>query len=228
MHDLIEAKERLSCVKELKEKLLDSVKNEIACKGLEQVDAEEAGEVIDMIKDLAETEKACMEALYYEKVTEAMLSYDSARYGEESMGYNPNRSASTGRYTSGGNSSRGGRGRGRMGYDPHYSEYYDRWKGEEDYPDDPMMGYTVPRGMSHELSMEDMNPRYGRAYNQFKRARRHYTETKNQMDKKEMSTHAEEHMYDVISTVRDIWEDADPTLKNRMREEFTKLLGEMN
>lgn len=224
MHDLIEVKDKLEKVKEVEEQLLDCLKNEFACKGLDQVDTEEAGEVVDMIKDFSETKKNCMEALYYEKVVEAMLTYDAPRYGEESMGYNPNRSSSTGRYTSGGRGTRGG----RMGYDPRYPEYYDKWKGVEDYPDDPMMGYSAPRGTSHELSMEDMNPRYGRAYNQYKRARRHYTETKNQMDKKEMSTHAEEHMYDMISTVRDIWEDADPALKQRMKEEFTKLLGEMN
>lgn len=226
MHDLIEAKEKLAPVKELKEQLLNCVKNEISCKGLDQVDTSEAGEVVDMIKDLAKAEKDCMEALYYEKVTEAMLSYETTRYGEENMGYNPNRNSRTGEYMSGSHGTRGG----RMGYVPYDPSrvYYDEQMGDKDHMRSPMMGYTVPRGMTHELDMDGMDSRYGRAYNKYKMARRHYTETKNQVDRKEMSTHAEEHMYDVISTVRDIWEDADPSLKKRMKEEFSKLLGEMN
>lgn len=40
------------------------------------------GEYIDMIKDLAEAEKSCKEACYYDKVTEAMD-------GRHRMGFNP-------------------------------------------------------------------------------------------------------------------------------------------
>lgn len=60
----------------LKYDLLDAAREEMA-KGKERVNTEELGEVIDMIKDLAEAEKCCMEAAYYENVVEAM----GDRYG---------------------------------------------------------------------------------------------------------------------------------------------------
>lgn len=61
---------------------------EYAChqmdRGLEQVDTHEMGMVVDMIKDLAEAEKSCLEADYYESVVEAMEGDD--RYGYSSDG----------------------------------------------------------------------------------------------------------------------------------------------
>ncbi len=216
MHDLAEAIEKLKPLKEFKESLLECCKAEAAKKGLDCVDTQELGEVVDMIKDLAEAEKSCMEALYYQKVTEAMLSYEEPRYG-----YNQNRSATTGQYMSRGSSSMGGRdgnsGGGRMGFRPHepmMDMAGTSWDG-----DDYMQSAMDPGNMSS---------RYGRAYADYKSARRHYTETKSPEDKREMSMHAEEHLRDTVSTVRDIWEDADPNLKRKMKEDFTKLMAEMN
>lgn len=212
MHDLAEVMEKGKEIKELKEKLVECFKAEVSKKGLDCIDTEEAGEVIDMIKDLAETEKCCMEALYYQKVTEAMLSYEEPRYG-----YNPNRSVSTGRYTSG-----GGRG-GRMGFKPHepwMSE--DPWDGGSYGGGNSSMGYWPGRE-----AMDHMDPRYGEEYNRYRMTRRHYTETKSAEDKKEMSEHAEKHLRDSIDTMKDIWGDAEPELKRKMKEDLTKLVNSM-
>ena len=73
----------------------------------------------------------------------------------------------------------------------------------------------------------EMDPRYGRAYNEYKMKRRHYHETNSPADKKDMDTHAEEHVRDTIATARDIWKDADPALRKQMKEDFTKLVSEM-
>lgn len=246
MHDLAEVIEKSKDVKELKEKLLDCLKAEISAKGIECVDTKEAGEVVDMIKDLAEAEKACMEAVYYQKVTEAMVSYEEPRYGE-SFGYNPNR-YSSGRYAP--------KGRGtRMGFMPHvpYMDY-DGEMDPKDYMREAMMGYSGGSGnsantgrggnygtsgsssnmggssgsnMSMGYNDPDMDPRYGRAYNEYRMKRRHYTTSKSPDDKRDMSTHAEEHVQDTVTTMRDIWKDADPDLKKRMHEDLSKLLAEM-
>lgn len=209
MHDTMMKMEE---IRELKNTLLDTVKAEIA-KGVQCVDTKEAGEVIDMIKDLAETEKCYMEALYYQKVTEAMLSYEEPRYG-----YNPNRSASTGRYTSG-----GGRG-GRMGFKPHEPWMpEDPWDGGSYGGGNSSMGYWSGRE-----GMDQMDPRYGEEYNRYRMTRRHYTETKSAEDKKEMSEHAEKHLRDSIDTMKDIWGDAEPELKRKMKEDLTKLVNSMN
>lgn len=237
MHDLSEAVEKCKELKELKEKLTDCLKGELSAKGAAGLDAQEAGEVVDMIKDLAETEKYCMEALYFQKVVEAMTSYDEPRYSE-SMGYNSNRYAN-GRYAP------SGHGNMTMGYMPYM-----------DYPNyntsDPMgysgggsrggqgggnsgsssssgsagsgsgrSGYFMPDG-----NMSDETP-YGRAYNEYKRRRKYYTATNSPEDKREMEMSAEEHVNSSIATIRDIWKDADTSLKKRMKDDFTKLLNDM-
>lgn len=223
MKELAEAMEKMEEIKQLKQKILDCFKSEINTKGFECMSYEEAGEVVDMIKDLAETEKSCMEALYYQKVTEAMVSYDEPRYGESmKMGYNPNRYKSSGRFA--------GTGKGsRIGYMMPHVPYleYDGEMYPEDYMREARMGYDNNKMMDPRSTDNDMDQRYGRAYNDYKTMRRHYTETKSPEDKKEMDSHAEEHVRDTIATIRDIWGDADPSLKRRMREDFTKLLGEM-
>lgn len=94
--------EKLKELNELKHDLIDAVKAQVAG-GLENVNTEELGEVVDMIKDLAEAEEACMEACYYETVTEAMTE------GEDRMGYDRWRYAS-GRFAP--------KGRGTYGYTP--------------------------------------------------------------------------------------------------------------
>lgn len=96
--------EKLKDLSEIKHDLIDAVKAEVA-KGLKEVDTEELGEVVDMIKDLAEAEKACIEACYYETVTDAMTEED----GGERRGYDRWRYAS-GRYAP--------KGRGTYGYTP--------------------------------------------------------------------------------------------------------------
>lgn len=255
MHDVIETVEKMKEVKELKEKLLACVKDEIAAKGLECVDTEEAGKVVDMIKDLAEVEKCCAEALYYSKVTEAMVSYEEPRYGESAdrYGYDHYRYKSSGRYAPKGHGTYSATG--SMGFRPHipYLNYDERME-PSDYMHEAMigpMGYsysgsgrtapssagrTSSRGgsgmdsgsQSYGYYDEDMDPKYGRAYNEYKMKRRHYTESRSKEDKMEMEARAEEHVQDSIDTIRDIWEDADPTLKKRMKENFGKLLSEMN
>lgn len=216
MHELAEAMEKSECVKEVKEKLLECFKSQIAAKGLECVDTEEAGEVVDMIKDLAETERNCMEALYYQKVIEAMVNYDEPRYG-----YIPNQKM-MGRWDYSSDSSVPTR------YMPHTRQMkYDGDMDSDDYMREAMgRGRSTDRSGS-EMYNGDKDPRYGQAYNEYKTTRKHYTMTGSPDDRHEMDMHADEHVHDTIATIRDIWKDADPALKKRMKEDFTKLLNEM-
>lgn len=75
----------------LKNQVLERIMKDVEERGIERID----GEMVDMVKDLAEAEKSCWEAEYYRKVTEAM---------EGSSGY------------SGGRGSMGGSTGGRSGY----------------------------------------------------------------------------------------------------------------
>lgn len=204
MHHELEAK--LTDIQEMKQNLVSLMKAELA-KGCHEVDTHEAGEVVDMIKDLAETEEKCWKALYYKTVVKAMEETEDA-WDEEGMGY-PNRSSRTGRYVRGG--IRSGTRTGRMGYS---------------WPDgDEQMNtrYNGPGGR------EDVwrDERYGDAFNKFRLAKRHYTETRSMEDKDEMKQHADRHLADTVSTLNEIWGDADPELRTRMKRDLMELVSKM-
>lgn len=91
-------------IKEAKDRLVEAFRSKLS-NGVESMDASEAGAVTDMIKDLAEAEKECHEAAYYQKLVEQMEKPD------ETMGYDDWRYAS-GRFAP--------TGRGtREGYNPY-------------------------------------------------------------------------------------------------------------
>lgn len=93
--------EKLKDLNEIKHKLIEAVESELA-EGIQNVDTAEMGEVIDMIKDLAEAEKDCMKAAYYENVTEAMGEYEeNERAGYDRWRYSSGRFAPKGRGTYG-------------------------------------------------------------------------------------------------------------------------------
>ena len=246
MKDLVELLEKLKDIDEMKEKILGCLKNEISVKGLENVNTEEAGEATDMIKDLCEAEAKCMEKLYYQKVIEAMTTYEEPRYSEN-YGYNRGNQY----HMANGQFAPAGRGT-KMGF--MKPEVYD-----EDWPYDYAMGYSggdrsgggnsgsssssgtsgrggnggnsggnSSMGYHNDMRMEDMDdPRYGKAYNEYKRRRKYYTATNSPEDKREMEMNAEEHVQETIVTMKDIWKDADTTLKKRMKDDLTKLLSDM-
>ena len=56
----------------MKNQILQQAEKELAERGPERIDVNRMGEMIDMVKDLAEAEKSCWEAAYYRKVTEEM------------------------------------------------------------------------------------------------------------------------------------------------------------
>ena len=227
---------------EMKETLVKWAKAEFD-KGKEEVNAEEMGKVIDMIKDLAVAEEKCIKACYYEAILKEM-GHDEK--GDQTymdrMGYRGGNSSS-GRSSSGGS-------RNQTGSSTSYRSGYDRplmpsmWREEDPladmyWLDNARMGYSrrgsQPRnsmgqfksGYTDDRMMDDMDDRYGKAYNEYKMSKRHYTETKSPADKEEMDRHANEHMMDTIATIREIYKSADPELRTRMKGDLTKLIGEM-
>ena len=71
---------------DMKKRLTSALESQMG--NLDNLDTKEAGEVVDMIKDLAEAEAYCWKSLYYETVIEAMKeSENEPHYGESRMGY---------------------------------------------------------------------------------------------------------------------------------------------
>lgn len=213
---------------EMKETLITALKSELA-KGIDCIDTKEAGEVVDMIKDLAKAEKECFEACYYKAVCEAM---DAAEWEDEGrMGYN-NRRYANGRYASTGHGHISGY-RPMVDQDPYLDIYMrDSMGRDRNAMTDMVDGSSKHRNRYGYSGTEDRDRmmgdhRYGQAYNDYQNARKHYTKTNSQEDKDEMNAHACEHMGDTISTIREIWKHSDPDLRKKMKNDLHNLISEM-
>lgn len=221
----------------IKNDLIKIFDSEIHRKGVDDLDTKDCGEVVDMIKDLAEAEKACMEACYYETIIKAMEKADEEDEDDGRMGYNSRHYAS-GRFAP--------KGRGtRMGYmpmigmrDPYLYSYDGEPMVHEGDLHPVKFGYQ-PSGAGNrsqsgsrmgyddrDWDMDD-DPEYSREYNEYKRAKRHYTETKSAVDKEKMDEHAMKHMNQAMDSFRELWKDADPVMRKRMKTDLTALVGEM-
>lgn len=206
-------------VKSLKNEMIDKVKT--GCCN-DTMDVETAGAIVDMIKDLAEVEEKCWKACYYKEIVCAM---DEARgdEGGERMGYDTRRYAS-GRYAP--------KGHGHYspvhGYTPMYGPYMDQHMMSEH---DGMLGYPMTKnqsGNTFTYGMTDTDRSdYGRSYDGYKRARRGYHETHSPEDKRKMEDHAKTHLTEAEMSLREIWKDADPSLKHKMKDDLTKLVNDM-
>lgn len=191
-------------------------------KGVECVDTKEMGEVVDIIKDLAEAE-------YYAKISKAM---DESEYGEDYdwMGaYDRKyyrgqpRSKTSGRYM------KRGDGR-RMGYDePNYYlplDVYKDYSAEELRDMDRHMGrmyYTEPmRDMEHKMPHErDLRDgREGRSG----LSRKGYMEAKEMgKDKGEKMKSLEEYTKGLAEDVTEMVSDMSPEEKNLLRTKLQTL-----
>ena len=159
-------------------------------------------EYIEMIKCLAETEKECQEADYYEAVVQAME--ENGMMESERMGYNPNRN--------------------RMG------QYSDGRAGNGDSGSNSRRGYSPDRMYSRMMPGDDRDawgdddPRHSEAFNRFRKAKRYYTKSHSEEDKQRMKDASNEHMMETMSTIREMWDDADPDLRARMKTDLTNLV----
>ena len=197
----------------------------------------------DDLKDCMEIVKSAICADKDYREVEAMDDFEK-EYGR--MGYRGR--AANGRFVH-----RPGRGRS-AGYTP-YLHMMDDGMDEYDMYDDmpyPMTGYRMGytdgnRGgnMGNSSSSgsysgnygsgnsrsgyEGMRQpsRYGESYDRYSDRRRHYHETKDAESKKQMDDSMKEYMADVMENMRDMWKDADPTLRQTMKADLTKMVQQL-
>lgn len=207
----------ISC---MKEKLVRGLDYDMMCKGTDNMNVAVTGQIVDMIKDLAQAEKDCMEACYYKTVVGAMDDYgfenehEIEEYGR--MGYDTRR-YSSGRYAPKG-AGHYSPVHGRSGFTMPPATHIPPYMMNGDYSHEHRMGY--PNGGGE-------NYGYGRPMNDYKSAKRYYTETKDPKEKEKMDHHAKEHVMETIGTFKEIWEDATPDLKRDMKGHLSKLVAEM-
>lgn len=166
--------------------------------GSSHVNPEELKIITDSIKDIAEAEKYCYEAKYYKSVVKAMEE------GSEDSEYSYYRPSY------------------RMGYRPGI--YDAMYRGPM-----PTNDTTAPY-FNNEWRMDEDADQYlhGKAYSNYRKALRHYTETHSDHDKEIMNANANSHMSGALSTIREIWAEADPVLRQKMKTSIANLMGEMN
>lgn len=62
---------------ELKNEFIKRIEHDLSERGVDRIDVKEMGELVDMVKDLAEAEDYCWQAEYYKSITKAMDSRSS-------------------------------------------------------------------------------------------------------------------------------------------------------
>ena len=184
-------------LKDIKDRLVTEF-NAALSRGAETVDTHEMGEVADAIKDMSEAIAKCYEAKYYEAVTKAM---EKGSEEEDEYAYDPEAR--------------------RMYYRPMPRMGYDATMVTAPYRDNAWR-------MDYDERMYDPETeRYGRTYSDYRKARKNYTDTKSETDHMRMNDTATRHIDNTISSIREMWNDAEPALRTRMKENLTKLVNEM-
>lgn len=225
------------------EKIMECVKSKVEARGIDNVsydEAKEIGEWVDIAKDIVCYDKDM-------RLIEAMD--EEEKYGEMEyrMGYRGR--DSRGRFVH-----RPGRGRS-AGYTPYVhmmppfmDGMYDEYDGV--MPEDYRMGYSEGRGgrsgnsgnsgnYGNSEGQESNSGRYGysegnrggsrrgETYDRYRDNRRHYTDTKDLESKKKMDESMKEYMDDAMDSMKEMWKDADPQLKQTMKTELTKLVQQL-
>lgn len=197
----------------------------------------------DDLKDCMEIVKSAICADKDYREVEAMDDFEK-EYGR--MGYRGR--AANGRFVH-----RSGRGRS-AGYTPYLHMMEDGMDDYDMYDEMPYpmtgyrMGYTDGNrggnmgnssssgsysgnygGGNSRSGYESMRQpsRYGESYDRYSDRRRHYHETKDAESKKQMDDSMKEYMADVMENMRDMWKDADPTLRQTMKADLTKMVQQL-
>ena len=188
--------------------------------GIENIDTAEMGQVVDMMKDLAE-------AMYYRELTKAMQEFDAEdvmemldRYGDGRKFYDHYRYAD-GRFAP------KGRGTYRRGYEepPYYHMTPEMYRNMEQYRDmdrgSGRMYYTEPSMSSDSGSR--MESRYDMA-------KRNYTESKELHrgntveDKEHKMKELEKYMREIGSDIAEVISDASPEEKALLKQKMQVIM----
>ena len=188
--------------------------------GIENIDTAEMGQVVDMMKDLAE-------AMYYRELTKAMQEFDAEdvmemldRYGDGRKFYDHYRYAD-GRFAP------KGRGTYRRGYEepPYYHMTPEMYRNMEQYRDmdrgSGRMYYTEPSMGSD--SGNRMESRYDMA-------KRNYTESKElhrgntTEDKEHKMKELEKYMREIGSDIAEVISDASPEEKTLLKQKMQTIM----
>lgn len=218
----------------LKEDLVRAAQDEVA-KGIQHVDTKEMGEVVDMIKDLAEAEEKCWKACYYKAIVTAMHEEEEEmKRGGGRMGYD-NWRYSSGRFAPTGHGH-------RSGFTPMDDESEERMMAEGWM--EGSSGYSGGSSNSGGQNGSSSGSRGGSMgsngrmgypghprgdhYERYNQARMGYHESKDAASRQHMDAAARDYAMDMVDAMKEIWRDADPAMRKELKNKMTALCGELN
>lgn len=208
------------------EKIMECVKSKVEARGIDNVsyeDVKELGEWVDIAKDIVCYDKDM-------RIIEAMD--EEEKYGDMDyrMGYR-------GRDSKGRFVHRSGRGRS-AGYTPYVhmmppfmDGMYDEYDGM--MPEDYRMGYSDGRGgrsgnyggSEHSENVGNRGgSRYGESYDDYRKARRHYTETHSAEHQKEMRDKISEVFDDMETITADMVKDMSVEDKQKYKVKLQQMM----
>lgn len=195
-------------LKHMKDCLIGIVEKQIYG-NIEKVDAEELGEVVDMIKDLAE-------AIYYCTITESMESSAWEEKEQHSM-YRAPYPTQDGR--------NGGEGtKGRM--DGMIKRYDDGKRSYSMYDDkyDHHDPYIYRDGMMHDMRHDMMrDPKEGKSGER----RKMYMDGKGMKDKTKQMQELESYMQELANDMTEMIQDASPEEKQMLQQKMATLAAKI-
>lgn len=232
------------------EKIMECVKSKIEARGIDNVsydEVKELGEWVDIAKDIV---------CYDKDMREIEQMDEEEKYGEMDyrMGYRGRDSKGRFVHRSGRGRSAGYTPYVHM-MPPFMDGMYDEYDGM--MPEDYRMGYSNSGsrsgnsgggrsggsgnyGGSDNSNGQGNNSgsygysegnrggsRRGETYDRYRDNRRHYTDTKDLESKKKMDESMKEYMDDAMDSMKEMWKDADPQLKQSMKAELTKLVQQL-
>lgn len=168
--------------------------------GLEHFNTDFAGDVTDMIKDICEAEEKMAKAKYYCALVSEMGDEDWVSK------HLPEHKSDVYGYSR------------RFSARQHPRNAMGEFKNKAGYP-----YIHDPSRREDGMDMYPIHP-----YDEYKDAKRYYTETKDTNAKAMMDVKTKESADEAIHIMKDIWADADPELKKSMKAEVTNLLTDMS
>lgn len=188
---------------------------------MSEKDVNDFGEIVDTYKDLCESGKDIMKEKYYCEMAKMMMGGESDEYDRQ--GYD------NWRYSSGQFAPKGkGHFAGYVSDNTMGSRMSnDGRKNTSDNTDgrsrDGVYGY-------HDDMMEPMQrympSRYGYTFDEYRAAKKNYSQSKSEKDGQEMNSKIDENMHNVVDTTKEMWKDANPETKKKMKTALTKLINE--
>lgn len=113
----------------------------------------------------------------------------------------------------------------RMGYHPFLREeedWIDRYLRKERTPE-----HNEDYSRRPERTGRWEPSRYGESYDRYNESRKHYRESHDMKHKEEMEDSIREYVDGVIRTMREVWGDSEPSEKERIKADLTKMVQQL-